>query len=227
MPRPDAPCRLKAARFSLPVLHLRTADTTAIADFIHGQMEQARALLEDAPVLLAPDETLAESDTETIEAIVETCRQHRLFPVGLAQCEAATGWQARSTLRKLHTGPLDIDEQATPPASNNRCIQGMVRSGQQAMAPEGSLTILGTVSATAEVLARDDIHVHGSLRGKALAGIQGQEQARIVCQRFEAELVAIAGHYRLFDEPDPALFGKAVCVSLKEDQLQFSVLPGP
>ncbi len=224
MSRPECGCRLKAARFSLPVLHFDRMDPQATTGFIREQMERARALLEDASILLAPAACLSKAMPDEIQVLIQACREERLYPVGLAQGEAAEHWQANSPLRIFHTGNMATLEESTPTVHiQNRCLQQMVRSGQQAMAAEGSLTVLANVSATAEVLARDDIHIYGTLKGKALAGIQGNAQARIICQRFEAELVAIAGHYQLFDEPDPAWFGKPVCISLQDDQLVLQV----
>lgn len=74
-----------------------------------------------------------------------------------------------------------------------------VRSGQQLTA-EGDLIIFGLVSTGAEVLAGGSIHIFGPLRGRALAGIKGNTEATISCYSLEAELVAIAGEYKLFED---------------------------
>lgn len=76
-----------------------------------------------------------------------------------------------------------------------------VRSGQQLRA-EGDLIIFGLVSTGAEVLAGGSIHIYGPLRGRALAGITGNSEATISCQALEAELVAIAGEYKLFEDSE-------------------------
>lgn len=76
-----------------------------------------------------------------------------------------------------------------------------IRSGQQLTA-EGDLVIFGLVSAGAEVLAGGSIHIYGPLRGRALAGIKGNTNATISCQSLEAELVAIAGEYKLFENSE-------------------------
>lgn len=76
-----------------------------------------------------------------------------------------------------------------------------VRSGQQLRA-EGDLVIFGLVSTGAEVLAGGSIQIFGPLRGRALAGIQGNNEATISCQSLEAELVAIAGEYKLFEDSE-------------------------
>ncbi len=231
MPRPEPPCRLKAGRFSLPVLHFDTLDESGLRTHLRQQVERARALLENAAILLAPAENLADAEPQAMQRIVEACRAEALFPVGLLHGPASEPWQRHTGLRMLYAGLSQLPEEPrsdqSSPTCENRLLPRQVRSGQQAMSPHGSLTVLASVSATAEVLARDDIHIHGVLKGKALAGIRGNEQACITCQRFEAELVAIAGHYRLFDEPDPELFGKPVCVRLEGEQLHFTVFASP
>jgi septum site-determining protein MinC len=62
------------------------------------------------------------------------------------------------------------------------------------------------------------------LRGRALAGAQGFEQARIFCREFHAELVAIAGHYKVMEEIPKELRGKAVQVWLEDQQLKIAAL---
>ncbi len=52
-------------------------------------------------------------------------------------------------------------------------IEEPVRSGQSIIFPEGDVTVLGSVSSGAEVIAGGSIHVYGALRGRALAGSAG------------------------------------------------------
>src|SRR5690606_17388497 len=51
-----------------------------------------------------------------------------------------------------------------------------VRSGQQLYAENRDLTVLSQVGAGAEVIADGSIHIYGPLRGRALAGAQGNAQ---------------------------------------------------
>ncbi len=74
-----------------------------------------------------------------------------------------------------------------------------VRSGQRIYA-QGDLVILAQVSAGAEILAEGNIHVYGSLRGRALAGVQGNTEARIFCSDLQAELISIAGNYKISED---------------------------
>lgn len=99
-----------------------------------------------------------------------------------------------------------------------------VRSGQQVYAEHRDLTVLATVGAGAEVLADGNIHIYGALRGRALAGAQGNEDARIFCREFHAELVAVAGRYKVLEDIPQSLLGKPVQVWLEAGQLKLAAL---
>ena len=112
----------------------------------------------------------------------------------------------------------------TRPAVPGRVQKTAVRSGQQLYAEGCDLTVLSTVGAGAEVIADGSIHVYGALRGRALAGAQGNADARIFCREFHAELVAIAGHYKVLDDIPEKLRGKAVQVWLENGHLKLEAL---
>lgn len=95
-----------------------------------------------------------------------------------------------------------------------RVVEAPVRSGQQIYARGAHLLLLGAVSAGAEVLADGHIHVYGALRGRALAGVQGDTDARITTTSLEAELVSVAGHYQISEHLDPDLRGVAAQVRI-------------
>lgn len=103
-------------------------------------------------------------------------------------------------------------------------LTGSVRSGQQVFAQNKSLVVLGNVSSGAEVMADGDVYVMGTLKGRALAGIGGNVGARIVCQRFDAELISIAHHFTTCDDLKSlglATLHRATSVCLRDDQLYF------
>jgi septum site-determining protein MinC len=99
-----------------------------------------------------------------------------------------------------------------------------VRSGQQVYAANRDLTVLSSVGAGAEAIADGSIHIYGPLRGRALAGALGNESARIFCREFHAELVAVAGHYKVLEDVPAELRGKPVQVWLEKDELKMAVL---
>jgi septum site-determining protein MinC len=90
-----------------------------------------------------------------------------------------------------------------------------LRSGQQVYARGTDLVLLAGVSPGAEVIADGSIHCYGPLRGRAIAGAQGDHAARILASNFGPELVSIAGVYRTFDRGIPEAFaGKPTLVRL-------------
>ena len=99
-----------------------------------------------------------------------------------------------------------------------------VRSGQQVYARDGDLIVLGTVNAGGEVLADGNVHIYGALRGKAIAGAAGDKDARLFCQRFDPELVSIAGLFRVADQIESDLIGQRVGVRIAGDALVFDRL---
>jgi septum site-determining protein MinC len=102
--------------------------------------------------------------------------------------------------------------------------EGAVRSGQQIYARSRDLVVTGTVANGAEVIADGDIHIYGGLRGRAMAGAQGDEKARIYISDFRGELVAIAGHYRVFEQIPKDLEGHSVQCWLDGEKLMIARL---
>jgi septum site-determining protein MinC len=100
-----------------------------------------------------------------------------------------------------------------------------IRSGQQIVEMQGDLIILSTVSPGAEILARRHIHVYGALRGRALAGVTGDVEARIFCQAMDAELVSIAGNYLVNEDLKAPLRGKPAQIYLNQGKLVVQALP--
>src|SRR5690606_21745774 len=95
----------------------------------------------------------------------------------------------------------DPPPRAAAPAGGPGMVHApLVRSGQQIEADNRGLPVLAGVGAGAGVIADGSVHIYGPLRGRALAGAQGNEQARIFCNEFHAELVAIAGHYKVMED---------------------------
>jgi septum site-determining protein MinC len=90
-----------------------------------------------------------------------------------------------------------------PPGS--LLIQDPVRSGQSVVYMDGDITVLGAVGSGAEIVAGGSIHIYGTLRGRAMAGANGNARARIFCQRVDAELLAIGTYYTTAEDIDVSL----------------------
>lgn len=108
--------------------------------------------------------------------------------------------------------------------SHSKIITEPVRSGQQIYARDADLIVLGSVSHGSELLADGHIHVYGPLRGRALAGVSGDTKAHIFCQSLEAELISIAGHYKMSEDIEQVAWRIAVDISLEGGRLNFCPL---
>jgi septum site-determining protein MinC len=111
---------------------------------------------------------------------------------------------------------------APPPAArrgSGLVITEPVRSGQQVFYGEGDITVLSTVSSGAEIAATGHVHVYGPLRGRAFAGVEGDDRAMIFCDQLHAELLSIAGVYLVNEELDRDAVGRRVRVSSAGERL--------
>jgi septum site-determining protein MinC len=124
------------------------------------------------------------------------------------------------------TGIISPVAGAFPPSGevNTLLIDQPVRSGQSVVFERGDITVLGSVGSGAEVMAGGSVHVYGTLRGRAIAGISGHAGARIFCSKLQAELLAIDGVYQIADNMPANVLGKSVQVWLDGDQMKISVL---
>ncbi len=113
---------------------------------------------------------------------------------------------------------------ATGGESNTLIIDQPVRSGQSVVFERGDITVLGSVASGAEVMAGGSVHVYGTLRGRAIAGLSGHAGARIFCSKLQAELLAIDGVYQTADDMPAKVLGKPVQAWLDGEQMKISVL---
>jgi septum site-determining protein MinC len=103
-------------------------------------------------------------------------------------------------------------------------IDSPVRSGQSIVFPAGDVTVLGSVASGAEIIAGGSIHVYGALRGRALAGSNGNPRARIFCNKVEAELLAIDGFYRTAEDMEPSLRSRPIQAWLQGEVMLIAPL---
>lgn len=111
-----------------------------------------------------------------------------------------------------------------PPPTSSLLLQNPVRSGQRIVFTEGDVTVLGSVGSGAEIVAGGSIHVYGTLRGRAMAGINGNSDARIYCQKIEAELLAIDGYYQTAEDIGETLRRQPAQAWLDGDVLRITPL---
>lgn len=228
---------LRFVQLGALALRVHELDGQAVEQELQRRREQAPELLAGARLVLDVS-CLDKADCsrpELDELVASLVRSG--FPLtGLVADQSGMALSARlglplmgpaSTLRNLTIESHGSDQADATGTEPTMVIERQIRSGQQIYARHTDLVINGSVSAGAEVIADGSIHVYGALRGRALAGAGGSEQARIYSLDFQAELVSIAGHYKVFEELPPRLRGERVQVWLDEGQLALGKLGQP
>lgn len=219
---------LKASLAPLTTLSFASASLEDIGASLAVRKADAPALFNNLPCVI--DLTGLDPQGIPLSALYDLCRANGLLPIAVRNVGAS--WQEQVTalgLADLGKGnsrrggeKAAAPQPEMPPSRALKVHTGNIRSGQQ-LYFDGDLVIQGMVSAGAEVLATGDIHVYGALRGRVLAGIKGDDTAIVGCQQFDGELVAIAGHYRLFDSDNPYR-DQALLIRLDEGALNISTL---
>jgi septum site-determining protein MinC len=239
----------KGNLLTLMVLHLFETDNEKITEQLAEKVSKAPGFFQHAPVII--DLHALHDDNHKIDfaELVRLLRSHGLIPVAIRggnpqQNETATSLNL-GLLRDTKTAapqhapevepvtdeinemeePVAVDPvNVTPSSLTCKIVRQQVRSGQQIVALQGDLVVLAPVSHGAEILAQGHIHVYGALRGRALAGVNGDSQARIFCQQLDAELISIAGQYQVNEELPKEFQNKAVQIYLEDDNLKFEPL---
>jgi len=120
--------------------------------------------------------------------------------------------------------PAQKVEPEAKPKPNSLLLESPVRSGQSIVFMEGDVTVLGSVGSGAEIVAGGSIHIYGTLRGRAMAGVNGNSNARIYCQKIEAELLAIDGYYQTAEEIDASLRNRPAQAWLQGNTMKITPL---
>jgi septum site-determining protein MinC len=203
----------KTSTFSVPVLMLLTDDLISIEQQLKEKVNQAPDFFKNSPLVLDLQEINKLSSIINISALVGIIRKAGLLTVGLRGGNVA---ENKKEKKSSPTPESKVDVKADVIITT--LITQPIRSGQRIYA-EGDLIILSQVSAGAEIIAEGNIHVYNTLRGRALAGVQGNEDARIFCFDLQAELISIAGNYKVSEDLDKSLRNKPVQIYLQNQAL--------
>ena len=168
-----------------------------------------------------------------MKEVVDILRKAGLLPVGIRGGNTLQNKKALELLMPIYSSNTAANitdskkqKEVVPPPKVNVdadvlqtvLITQPVRSGQRIYAA-GDLVILAQVSAGAEIIAEGNIHVYNTIRGRALAGVQGNTQARIFCFDLQAELISIAGNYKVSEDLDESMRNKPVQIYLQGQSL--------
>ncbi|WON78389.1 septum site-determining protein MinC [Serratia sp. UGAL515B_01] len=225
----QSPIELKGSSFTLSVVHLYSPKPEVILKALQEKVEQAPAFLKNAPVVI--NVTALDSDVNWKE-LQQAVTAAGLRVVGVSGCKDENQKRAIASagLPFLNEGKgRKMAAQEPEPIIDNspaktRIISSPVRSGQQIYARNCDLIVTSSVSAGAELIADGNIHIYGTLRGRALAGASGDTGCHIFCTHLGAELVSIAGQYWLSDQIPSDFFGQAARLSLSDNVLTIQPL---
>lgn len=242
---------LKFGQVGIANLRLKRFDAQAMSVELAARLKSAPQLFLRTPVVLDLSHLPALPDESAVRDLFERIRAAGMLPVGLSYGTSENETLARTldlplfakfraaferagepaaeatpaSATRVETSPIAATP-SPPSRSEGKTLHhdSPVRSGQQVYARGGDLVLTRLVANGAEVIADGSIHVYGALRGRALAGAQGNTSARIYCQEFHAELVSIAGQYRVFEDLPPDLRGKPVQAWLEGEKLLLARL---
>ena len=223
---------LKAGSFTLPVLRLLGTDLDGLGEELAAKVEAAAGFFQHAPVVIDVS-ALADTSAEVpFPLLVGLMRGQGMIPVGVrggnpAQNQAAEAMELAilADPRKPKAPPRVAPRPAPPPpAGSGKLVDRPVRSGQRIYARGGDLVVTAQVSSGAEIMADGHIHCYGPLRGRALAGVKGDASARIFCRDLQAELVSVAGYYRISENIDAELRGRSVQIHLQGKELRMQII---
>jgi septum site-determining protein MinC len=232
---------IRYGQIGLMQLRIRTTDTGALLDELTGRMNTAPNFFRRTAVCIDLSDLETAPGAEQIKAILDAVRRAGMLAVGLASASAeiealsnAVDLPILSAFRPANHSvaaaePVQRVETEPVPAETGVAAmiqQHTVRSGQRIYARNRDLVITAGVGAGAEVIADGCVHIYGSLRGRAMAGAHGQLNARVFCQEFHAELVSIAGVFRVFETIPAALAGRPVQAWLDGEDLHFAPVGG-
>jgi septum site-determining protein MinC len=232
------PLQVKSRSFTAVVLKVSGSADGAFFEALEALMRQAPHFFVNAPLVVDLENATDLQSKGDFVRLVRDLRARRLSPVGVQNASAEQGIaafgaglitlqggrevQTERRARGAEAEPAAADpepEAEAEAASPTLLITEPVRSGQRIFADRGDLIVTGSVSSGAELVALGSIHVYGPMRGRALAGVNGDASARIFCQSLEAELIAIAGLYLTSDDLGPSVRKKRVQAFLRDQTL--------
>ena len=243
---------IKFGQVGIANLRVKELDLDRLRSELSQKVETAPQLFLRAPLVVDLSHLARLPSRDSTAALLKMIHECGLLPVGLAygtreneELAQALNLPLLAKFRASFEREQGDNNSGTPPrakaeialAAKPRVADAVsvqpaiglysdkpVRSGQQLYARHGDLIVANLVGNGAEVIADGSIHVYGALRGRALAGAQGDEKARIFCQEFHAELVSIAGVYRVIEDIPSELRGQPVQAWLENDKLLLGKL---
>ena len=193
---------------------------------VKGDVAELRPVINDLGLADISQSKTSDSDINT--STDDAANQAEARQTGAKQAEVGKNTgnhnKTSSASQVNYSAPEVEATPVVPVLKPAKVIMRPVRSGQQVYAEGSDLVVTASVSEGAELLADGNIHVYGTLRGRALAGVKGNNNARVFCQSLDAELVSIAGQFIMHDTVKGECWKKPAQIYLEEDTLRIEAL---
>jgi septum site-determining protein MinC len=229
---------IRFGQVGLVQVRIRTTDPGVILDELTGRIATAPRFFERTAVCLDLSALERSPDVAEVRGVIDAVKRAGMLSIGLTTgslgVEALSGalqipvlshFRAQNNHQAVpvvQPAPQPVETSGQPALLHHQTV----RSGQRIYARNRDLVVTSAVGAGAEVMADGCVHIYGPLRGRAMAGAREDTTARVFCQEFHAELVSIAGVFRVFETVPPDLAGKPVQAWLDGDKLHFSRIGG-
>jgi len=238
----------KSGSITTPVLHIFNTDINLITDQLRDKVNQSPQFFTHSPILIDLENTTEDTlNLALLVAAIRNANMIPIGIRGGTETQrnnakelnlsVLSGFRASSQPLTEAPPKVEVIESTPAPTQAPEIVQTpelapaietiteptmvinhVVRSGQQIYS-KGDLIVLASVGAGAEIIAEGNIHIYGTLRGRALAGVLGDETARIFCSTLEAELISIAGNFRINEDIDKEMSNTPVKIHLNKQAL--------
>ncbi|QCI18867.1 septum site-determining protein MinC [Buchnera aphidicola] len=238
---------IKGSNFTLLVLYIKSNNIDLINQSLNEKIQEYPHFFKNAPVILNVSHlSLNEINWKKIREVIIS---HNFFIVGVTGCKdnhfkkiiinsglpvLLEGKKIENTEKSVnqdinffynkHNFENIVNKKTTKKTNRTHIINTPVRSGQKIYAKYSDLIVINNVSAGAELVADGNIHIYGTVRGRVLAGANGDITSNIFCTALFAELLSISGQYWLSDQIPLKFIGKSAQIYLSNKVLTINSL---
>ncbi|XBC39031.1 MAG: septum site-determining protein MinC [Buchnera aphidicola (Nurudea shiraii)] len=227
----SSPLELKENVFKILVLYLHTDSTELISRELTKKVNMSPIFFKNLPIIVNLKKIFNIENWNSIKKIITS---FNFYILGVSNCystvlktkieesglpvflkeKSLVNYISKNKLNNINAINLNMQKKT-------KIVSYPIRSGQKIYSANSDLIIINNVSPGAEIIADGNIHIYGIIRGRVLAGAQGDTTCQIFCIKFFAELISIAGKYLLSDQFLPDILGKSVRIYIKDKKLNI------
>lgn len=174
---------IKGTRKGLMIILDVSREFNELRSDLVSKFDNARGFFKGANCALVPTSPLSDAETEELESI---CRKYGLIP----KADIVPGIHRRKKQEPVRDPEPAVQWESMVDELPTVLREGNLRSGQEIVS-RGHVMCVGDVNHGAVIKAVGNILVMGTLKGKAHAGIQGDDKVVIIAYRMAPEQISI------------------------------------